>query len=729
MKRSKKYNYNLDIIRILSCIAVLLYHLGYLKGGYLAVNIFFLLSGYLHIITIKKNKINPKEYYKNKLKKLYLPLIIVVFITIALTTINKNIYWLNIKNETTSVLLGYNNFWQINANQDYFTRQIDSPFTHLWYISILIQLELLFPLIYKILTKIQEKTTKKTPIIITTLLGIISTIYFIKLSQGPNLINAYYNTFARCHSFLYGITLGLIHKNYKPYIPSKLKKHSKLIYYIYIILFIILTITIDSNTQLFIPTMILINIIAARMIDYSTQVNYQSNKITTISKQTYIIYLIQYPIIYIFQYININNYLKIPLIIIIIILTTYLINKALNTKPNNKTQKILLSVIILITLFGTYKYITSKTYKKEIEELKQQLSQNEKIMTDLQNKYENQNKQQEEDWNKQLSKLENEDNYPELVKELNITFIGDSVMLGAMNNILKTFPNSYFDAKESRQIYTAQTIIKELKQKNKLGQAVVIHLGTNGDCSTCKEKIMNELTNKEVFWLNTTNDTKVNQSLKELETKYSNLTIIDWKELSTSHEDWFYYDGIHLPPKGRTEYTNIIYNEILNKYKVLFQEQKNQLIQEHKQELQNKPLIIGNDILLHIFDELNTNFPNSKLIIDKDLTYQKLKTYIEEELKEDTLSNQILIAIDNDIIISTKEYQELLDLISNKQIYILSTNKPLDTLTTNKNTKIIDFYKELKKHKDYLLKDKIHLTEKGNQALIKILNSQDIDNK
>lgn len=726
MKRSKKYNYNLDTIRLISCIAVLLYHLGYLKGGYLAVNTFFILSGYLHI---KNEKLNTKKYYKNKLKKIYLPLITLVFITITITTINKDIYWLNLKSETTSVLLGYNNYWQIHANQDYFTRQIDSPFTHLWYISILIQLELLYPIINKILTKIKEKTNKQIPIIITTTLAIISTIYFIKLSKGPNLINAYYSTLSRSHSFLFGIALGLFHQNNEPYIHTKLKKHSKLFYYIYLILFIILTITIPSTSKLFISSMILINLITIRMIDYSTQIPKTKSKLTPLSKLTYEIYLIQYPLIYIFQYININNILKTIIILITLITTSYILNKIYNTKPNTKPKQLILIITIIITLFGTYKYLTTKTYQKEIEELKEQLKQNENTMTELQNKYEIKTKQEEEDWNKKLSLLENEENYPELVKELNITFIGDSVMLGAMNNILKTFPNSYFDAKESRQIYTAQTIIKELKTQNKLGDTIIIHLGTNGDCNTCKEKIMEELTDKQVFWINTTNDTKVNEKLNELETKYNNLTIIDWKTYSTNHEDWFYYDGIHLPPKGRTEYTNLIYNEILNKYKTNFKEQKNDLIKEHKQELQAKPTIIGNDILLHIFDEINTNFPTSKLIIDKDLTYQKIKTYIEKEIEEETISNKILLAIDNDIILTTKEYQEIINMLPNKQIYILTTNKPLDTLKTNKNTIIIDFYKEIKKHKDYLLKDKIHLTEKGNQALIQILNEQHIDNE
>ena len=145
----KKYFKDLNIIRLIACIAVLLYHLNILKGGYLAVCTFFVLTGYLSCISaFRKEKFSLKEYYKNRLFKIYLPLVIVVFISIGIISFLPNIFWFNLKPETTSVLLGYNNFWQLNANLDYFARHVDSPFMHFWYIGILLQFDLVFPFIY-----------------------------------------------------------------------------------------------------------------------------------------------------------------------------------------------------------------------------------------------------------------------------------------------------------------------------------------------------------------------------------------------------------------------------------------------------------------------------------------------------------------------------------------------------------------------------------------------------
>ena len=70
MNSSKKYYKDLDLIRLVACIAVFLYHLGILKGGYLAVCIFFVLSGYLSFnSSFNKEKFSILNYYFSRLKK------------------------------------------------------------------------------------------------------------------------------------------------------------------------------------------------------------------------------------------------------------------------------------------------------------------------------------------------------------------------------------------------------------------------------------------------------------------------------------------------------------------------------------------------------------------------------------------------------------------------------------------------------------------------------------
>ena len=120
MEEKTGYYRRLDIVRIISCILVLLYHLNVVKGGFLAVCTFFTLSGYLSCVSALKNKrFSIKLYYINRIKKLYIPLLMVVAITVIIAKVNSSINWMNLKPESCSVLFGYNNIWQLKANQDY----------------------------------------------------------------------------------------------------------------------------------------------------------------------------------------------------------------------------------------------------------------------------------------------------------------------------------------------------------------------------------------------------------------------------------------------------------------------------------------------------------------------------------------------------------------------------------------------------------------------------------
>ena len=51
-----------------------------------------------------------------------------------------------------------------------FAKNINSPFIHLWYIAILMQLELVFPIIFTLLKKIESKVSKYLPFIIMFIL-------------------------------------------------------------------------------------------------------------------------------------------------------------------------------------------------------------------------------------------------------------------------------------------------------------------------------------------------------------------------------------------------------------------------------------------------------------------------------------------------------------------------------------------------------------------------------
>ena len=330
---------------------------------------------------LKKYDFSIKDYYVSRLKKIYLPLIIVVFLTIIIARLNSSIGWINLKPETNSVLFGYNNFWQLNANLDYFTKNINSPFIHLWYIAILMQFELIFPIIFVVFRKIDDKLRKNISTILVFLLAIGSTIVFYVMSKNENIMQVYYNTFARSFSFIWGILLAILHYKYNFKLAKPLKHFRKVIFLIYSIILIVLSIFVSSDSSEYAIFMILATFVSVRLIEYATMDrnnNKKQNKIISLlSNCSYEIYLVQYPIIYFVQNSLVNNGLKIPIIIVLTLIISIILNYVISKKIKNTSLKFgRIIVIAIIVIWGGFTLIFEQDHTQEMNELENKLSEN-----------------------------------------------------------------------------------------------------------------------------------------------------------------------------------------------------------------------------------------------------------------------------------------------------------------------------------------------------------------
>ena len=442
---------------------------------------------------------------------------------------------------------------------------------------------------------------------------------------------------------------------------------------------------------------------------------------------TYEIYLVQYPIIFLFHNIDIAGYLKIIIMILIILLLSYIIHFSISFKKENKLKVfryILFSLLCIISLYGGYKYIIAEDHTKEMKLLEEQLNQNEKMMQQKQIEYENRIRQDEDRFTAMLEDLENnEKKLQEMVTNLPVVGLGDSVMLGALESLYNVFPNGYFDAQISRTAYVANGILEDLSNQNMLGNPIVMNFGANGDCpESYKIEIMKICGDRKVFWLNANNDkdVHVNENLNKFASKYPNLYIIDWNSISSGHPEYFIADGIHLTDAGRNAYAKAIYDSIYKVYLDEYNNKKEQILNDYEQSQKNRITFYGNDILINAFEYLQDDFGDAKFTTNKDFNYKLLKDQITQDIENKTLTNKIVFMFDKSTVFSLSEYQDLIELCKGHEIYFLS----MDNLLENKdyeNVSVIDFYKEINSSSEYLMVDKIHLTEKGNNRLKEVL--------
>ena len=476
--------------------------------------------------------------------------------------------------------------------------------------------------------------------------------------------------------------------------------------------------------------MILVTLISCRMIEYGivddkNELSIFDKCIKWLSSISYEIYLVQYPVIFLLQYVNMDWYLKITIVIVSTVVISLLLNFVTKFKEqkNKILRYVLGSIVLIVSLYGCFKYIVAEDHTEEMKALEDQLAQNKEMIQNKQEEYKQKLEQEQTEYLESLDNLENlEEELKDVVTNLSIVGVGDSVMLGAVTNLYEQFPNGYFDAQISRTAYVAHGILTDLKNNGLLGNPIVFNLGANGDCSLeCKKQIIELCEDRDIFWLTVTNDrdVNVNGELKQLSDMYDNVYIIDWEEISKGHYEYFIADGIHLTPKGREVYTNVLYDFIYNMYLEKYTKQKEELIKEYEEKQKSKITFFGNDILLNVFSNIESDYIDNKFIIDKEFSFESIKTKLEEEINNNSLNNNVVFAFDSIANLKEEDYKVLIEVCKDRKVYILKTNN--QTLDLDNEVTIIDYYNELQNHKEYLMPDNVHLTEEGNKALSKHL--------
>ena len=565
------------------------------------------------------------------------------------------------------------------------------------------------------------------PCIVFFLVGVLSYILFVLTINNGSIMSAYYGTFTRAFSLLFGVSLGFIHSYYHPLI-IKGKGLNRLSFIIYLIVIVLMYIFVSFNFCSFNISMLVATLISMRIIDYSI-IKESENSIfdkivKSLSNVSYEIYLVQYPIIFIFQNINMNSILKTILTIVITLVVSYIIKSSLSYKKSKMIGlKILLTIIVFtISLFGVYKYIVTPDHTKEMKRLEDQLNENSKLIEKQKQQYLEKKKNEEDEWQKELEDLSlDEEALKEKVKNMSIVGIGDSIMELAVRDLYKQFPNGYFDAKTNRTEHEVNGILRELKNKGMLPDIIVLNIGTNGGWIKNKSELFEIIGDRKIFWLNATNPDYAifNDYLIDFAESNDNVYIIDWITVMKENPGYLISDRVHPTVKGCKLYAETIYNAIYDYYLKEYEHIKEEKIKEHEEKEKEKITFIGNELLLGLYTYISDDYNESEFIIEKDLKFNELKNKIQSKIEDKSLSYNVVLTLDRKLDLSKEEYNELFELLKDYKVYIIDTN---NYEFDNENVEVIDIEKILKNEK-YMSFDNIHLTEEGKEELKKIVNN------
>ena len=616
--KTSRYITGFDGIRTLAVIGVILYHLlpTQMRGGYLGVPVFFVVSGYLITDLLRQEwdqngRIAVKDFYVRRMKRLYPGMVVMLLLSAAYITLFQRNLLNNLRGVVLSSLLYVNNWWQINHGLSYFDRfGNESPFTHLWSLAVEGQNYLIWPLLFILLMKLVKNrgTIFKIVIGCSLLSALLLAIWY---SPGADPTRVYYGTDTRLFSIWMGSALAFIwpSTHLKKEIPKKAKRVLNLAGGLSFIGLVITFFVLDDHLSfVYYGGMLLVSLLCTILVAVTAHPGASLNRWLTnplfsyIGKRSYGIYLYQFPVMIFYEAkignvgenVLLHTLIEIVLILLISELSYRFIENPLRkfhykdtfrtvrnwfSKPVISRQKPWLLPGLLVSLVALYGIATAPVnyVDAQQQQLKENIAANKKAAEQTQKNANGSDTESTGDNSSKATETEKSvmekygltEAQVKKAEELEITAFGDSVMLDATADLQEIFPKAVVDGDVGRQLYESPELIKALKEKDLLRDTVLIGLGTNGSFTETQfDNLMKEIGDRKVYWINVRVPTQrwqneVNSMLEKMAAKYDNMTLIDWYDLSNEHEEWFYEDRVHPNPDGMLQYCTLVSQAIL----------------------------------------------------------------------------------------------------------------------------------------------------------------------
>lgn len=578
-----------------------------LPGGFLAVNFFLLLAGffafrYFYIADVEGKSVNLFGYYQKRLERIFFPMLAMIITTVSYIAIFDQRFFVNLRNMALSSLVFLNNYYQIFNNQSYFVQSANpSPFTHLWYISLYVQLILLTPIFMFLFYSWHKKIKIATNmLLIATVLSAVALGWFYRPDADPSGI--YYNIFTRSFAFTLGGALGLlfpVHLRPRP-MAIEMKRILNIAGLVCIILsFFMLRFMYGTQPFAYRFGMSLYTIVSLILLLTAIHPDTFWNKVFSFpvlaffGKRSLSYYLWFYPVHLLLpakiatltgQNIWISVVIQFVVIMLFAEITyqvfeqqrwsipfgqdfnfrkTHLQLKYLSAHKGVlrgvKTATIIYAVLFAIGVVGIA--VSPESRNDVANDVQQVIEANKKIA------------EQTQEESSQETKVIN--NIEGLSREellhanaLEVTFIGDSILAATTAELNKVFPKGIIDSMVGRHLYQSSATAEALIAKNQLYPTVVTVLGTN---STFTEGQLNDYieavgTDREHFFITSAAKKDwvydANAKIQQAAQRYGNVKVIDWATYANDHADWFYEDEIHPNQLGAEEFAKFVAQQI-----------------------------------------------------------------------------------------------------------------------------------------------------------------------
>ena len=373
---------DIDTLRAISVISVIIFHLeqSYFPNGYLGVDIFFVISGYVITKSIikdfSKNKFNFLEFYYKRIKRILPVFLIVLSSTFLFSLYIYLIADLNRFLESLLSSLGFvSNFYFWITGGYFSTNDQLKPLLHIWSLSVEEQFYLFFPFFLYLLFKIKRNYNFYLFIVVLIIsISFLLNLFFI--SKGHREV-IFFMFPARIWQFGLGVFCAMLPSFY-------IRDNSlKTLYFLIAIFFIVFNF---YKKITFLPDATLlclgVSLILYQNIEKKNNLSnlFSIKPIIFIGLMSYSLYLWHWPIISFLKYILIDDFSYLPKILsIILIFSLSFLSWKFVEHPfmySYSKKKVLYFVIFnyLILLISAVFILQSKNFPNRYEKLPNNLA-------------------------------------------------------------------------------------------------------------------------------------------------------------------------------------------------------------------------------------------------------------------------------------------------------------------------------------------------------------------
>ncbi|WP_409509045.1 acyltransferase family protein [Bacillus spizizenii] len=563
-----RYIPGLDGLRAFAVLSVIAYHLNFnwANGGFIGVDIFFVLSGYLItsiLLPAHGNDISLdfRDFWVRRIRRLLPAAYLMIFSAVIWVVLFDRELLHTVRGDAISSLLYISNWYFIFHKLSYFDSfGSPSPLKNLWSLAIEEQFYMIWPMFLVVGMYIFKSRARLAAVV--SLLALCSAVMMsILYEPGADPSRVYYGTDTRSFELLIGCALALVwpmKRLSSNRLPSKLKHtlHATELS-AFCILVLCVYFTDEYEPFLYRGGMLLISMVAAILIacvchPSSFLGNLLSwRPLRWLGTRSYGIYLWHYPVIVLSTPVQeIGNpvfwhiVLKVIVTFILAELSYHFIEKPIRTqgfrfffrrvfihrirewKTTTVLSKMSIGFVILAVLIfagglsglaGEQKHPTKWTYSsQETNADTSQASEDRKNAAvdkdkenDAEQKTTDSHQDQKENKNNGQKTSKNKDTQSQQEKEptdsdKEVLAIGDSVILDIASHLRQSLSHVTIDGKVGRQMSQALELTREYKSFNQPNKAVIIELGTNGYFTDSQiEQLLQAFSKAHIYLVNT----------------------------------------------------------------------------------------------------------------------------------------------------------------------------------------------------------------------------------